>query len=233
MFLLLTRPSLDSIKTKNILKKYGHKVYIEPMFKIKHLQTRLVQDFDIIISTSSNGIRALNKISQERSCSVITVGNSTMEVARELGFANVTSSNGNVNNLILYLKEHRLQKFKLLYVRGKEISCDLKKVLTEDGFIVEEVILYESINRQKLTRKCKDFLLANMIDGILFFSVKTAKTFCSLVVQSDLLNGIKDIIAYSMSQKITESLSIYNWQNIITSSRPTQESLIKIIRPPA
>lgn len=229
MFLLLTRPLLDSKKTKSILKKYGHRVYIEPMFKIKYLNTKLAQNFDVILSTSSNGIRSLSRISQERDCSIITVGNGTMRVAREFGFTSVVSANGNVRDLVSYIREFYPQELKFLYVRGEEISFNLKKALTEKGFSVEEAILYEAINRKKLTEKCKKFLMTNSIDGILFFSTRTAKTFCSLVERSNLLDSIKNITAYSMSKKITENLASYCWKNIITSSQPTQESILNCI----
>ncbi|WP_339046550.1 uroporphyrinogen-III synthase [Candidatus Mesenet endosymbiont of Agriotes lineatus] len=229
MVLLLTRPLLDSKKTKSILEKYDYKVYVEPMFKIRYLETKLTQDFDVIISTSSNSIRALSKISQERSHSIITVGNGTMKVAKELGFTNVASASGNVSDLMLYIKEHYPQEIKFLYARGKEISFDFKKALTEKGFTVEETILYESIDRIRLTKRCKEFLLANFIRGVLFFSTRTAKIFCSLVEKSNLLDHIRNITAYSMSEKITGNLAHYRWKNIITSSQSTQESMLNCI----
>ncbi|WP_339048401.1 uroporphyrinogen-III synthase [Candidatus Mesenet endosymbiont of Phosphuga atrata] len=229
MALLLTRPLLDSKKTKSILEKYGYKVHIEPMFKIKYLETKLAQDFDVIVSTSSNSIRALSKISQKRNYPIITVGNSTMKIAKELGFANVASANGNVSDLILYIKEHYSQELKFLYVRGKEISFNFKKVLTEKGFTVEETILYESISRKKLTEKCKKFLLTNLIREAPFFSARTAKIFCSLVEKSNLLDHIRNTTACSMSEKITGNLAHYHWKNIVTSNQPTQESMLDCI----
>ncbi|XGA08552.1 MAG: uroporphyrinogen-III synthase [Wolbachia endosymbiont of Xenopsylla cheopis] len=229
MALLLTRPLLDSKKTKSILEKYGYKVHIEPMFKIKYLETKLAQDFDVIVSTSSNSIRALSKISQKRNYPIITVGNSTMKIAKELGFANVASANGNVSDLILYIKEHYSQDLKFLYVRGKEISFNLKKALTDKGITVEEAILYESIDKKKLTKRCKEFLLADLIREALFFSARTAKIFCSLVEKSNLLDHIRNTTAYSMSEKITENLAHYRWKNIITSNQPTQESMLNCI----
>lgn len=230
MALLLTRPLLDSKKTKSILEECGHKVYTEPMFKIKYLETELAQDFDVIISTSSNSIRALSKTSWKRNHSIITVGNGTMRVAKELGFTNVVSANGNVGDLILYIKEHYPQELKFLYVRGKEISFNLKKALAKKGFAVKEVILYESIDRKRLTKKCKKLLLANLIKGVIFFSARTAKIFCFLAEGSNLVDSIRNITAYSMSEKITASLVSYCWKNIITSSQPTQESMLSCIK---
>ncbi len=72
-------------------------------------------------------------------------------------------------------------------------------------------------------------LSGNKINGVVFFSSQTARVFCSLVLKSGLSHTINNIIAYTMSKNIADSLKSIKWKKIITSRLPTRESLINII----
>ncbi len=228
--ILLTRPLLDSLNTRNALKKHGYKVYIEPVFTIKHLQPDIsAYKFDVVISTSKNSVKAFSQICKIGDLPIITVGNSTMQTAKDLGFSDIVSADSNVDGLISFIKNHYSIAVKFLYIRGQEVSCDLKKRLSEEGFCVREVILYKTIVKKSLTNRGKNLLSGNKINGVVFFSSQTARVFCSLVLKSGLSHTISNIIAYTMSKNIADSLKSIKWKKIITSRLPTRESLINII----
>ncbi|MDX5527044.1 MAG: uroporphyrinogen-III synthase, partial [Wolbachia endosymbiont of Andrena nigroaenea] len=99
--ILLTRPLLDSFSTRNILRKYGYKVFIEPVFTIKYLNPDIsAYEFDVVISTSKNSVKAFSQICKEDDFPIITVGNSTMQAAKNLGFSDIISADSNVDGLI-------------------------------------------------------------------------------------------------------------------------------------
>lgn len=228
--ILLTRPLLDSFNTRNILRKYGYKVFIEPVFTIKYLNPDIsAYEFDVVISTSKNSVKAFSQICKVDGFPIITVGNSTMQAAKNLGFSDIISADSNVDGLISFIKAHYSNAIKFLYIRGQEVSCDLKKRLSEEDFNVREVVLYKTIIKRSLTNRCKNLLLDGKIDGVAFFSSQTARVFCSLVLKSGLSPVMNNAVAYTMSKNIADSLKSIKWKKIITSRLPTRESLIDII----
>ncbi|QKX02630.1 uroporphyrinogen-III synthase [Wolbachia endosymbiont of Dirofilaria (Dirofilaria) immitis] len=228
--ILLTRPLSDSLNTRNTLKKYGYEVYIEPVFTIKYLRPDISSyEFDVVISTSKNSVKALSQIYKLGSLPIVTVGNSTMQTAKDLGFSDIISADSDVDGLISFIKSHYSIAVKFLYIRGQEVSCDLKKRLSEEGFCVREVILYKTVIKKSLTNRCKNLLSGSKINSVVFFSSQTARVFCSLVLKSGLSHTMGNIIAYTMSKNIADSLKSVKWKKIVTSRLPTRESLINII----
>lgn len=116
------------VEHKKHAKKYGYKVFIEPVFTIKYLNPDIsAHEFDVVISTSKNSVKAFSQICKEDNFSIITVGNSTMQAAKNLGFSDIISADSNVDGLISFIKSHYSNAIKFLYIRGQEVSCDLKK----------------------------------------------------------------------------------------------------------
>ncbi|WCR53689.1 MAG: hypothetical protein PG981_000711 [Wolbachia endosymbiont of Ctenocephalides orientis wCori] len=228
--ILLTRPLSDSLNTRNILKKCGYKVCIEPLFTIKYLQHDIpIHKFDVVISTSKNSTKAFSQLCKTHDLPMITVGNSTMQAAKDLGFSDITSTDGDVDGLISFIKASYSDKTRFLYIRGQEVSCDLKKKLSEENFNIKETILYKTIIKKNLTNRCKNLLLNGKVNSAAFFSSKTARIFCSLILKSGLSDVMKNMTAYTMSKNIADSLKSIKWKKIITARLPTQESLIDII----
>ncbi|MCV3769428.1 MAG: uroporphyrinogen-III synthase, partial [Wolbachia pipientis] len=128
-----------------------------------------------------------------------------------------------------FIKNNYSMAVKFLYIRGQEISYDLKKRLSEEGFCVREAILYKTIVKRNLTNRCKNLLSSSKINSIIFFSSQTARIFCSLVLKSGLSHTMSSIIAYTMSRNIADSLKSVKWKKVIISKFPTRESLINII----
>ena len=78
------------------------------------------------------------------------VGNATEKKARSVGFQNVITAEGNVQNL----KELILQNFskrdgKIIYVSGETISVDLDLELTKEGYNIKRIINYFMDNSKK------------------------------------------------------------------------------------
>ncbi|MDN5247962.1 MAG: uroporphyrinogen-III synthase [Wolbachia endosymbiont of Tyrophagus putrescentiae] len=227
---LLTRPLLDSLGTRSLLKRHGYKVYIEPVFTVKYLYPDLsLYEFDVVVSTSKNSIKAFSHVCKINNLPIITVGNATMETAKNLGFVNVESVDSNVEDLILFIKSYYAHEVRFLYIRGQEVSYDLKKKLFDDGFDIKEVILYRTITKRHLSNRCKNLLLDGAINGVVFFSSQTARVFCSLILKCGLSHLTGNIVAYAISKNVADNLKQVKWKAIIISRLPTQENLIDTI----
>ncbi len=228
--ILLTRPLLDSLDTRYALKKYGYKVYIEPILTLRYLHPNVSEyEFDVVISTSKNSVRALSHMYKVDDLSIVTVGSTTMQTAKDLGFAEVISADGNIDDLISLIKNLYSREVKFLYIRGQEVSCDLKKKLFDAGFNVREVILYKMIAKKNLSHRCKNLLSTSKVNDIIFLSAHTARIFCSLILKSQLSDIMTNMVAYAMSKNIADNLKTIKWKKILISRLPTKESLIDTI----
>ena len=132
MHILLTRPLEDSKDLIMRFKELGHQVSHLPVITIekKDYEDPNYNEFKGIIFTSSNAIKNLDisKINKDIFC--FCVGNATEKIAKEKGFQNIFTAEGNVSNL----KEIILQNFdpkngNLIYVSGELVSYDLDKEL--------------------------------------------------------------------------------------------------------
>ena len=121
MHILLTRPLENSHDLILRFKSLGHKVSHVPLISIEKVNYEKL-DFSFfkgIIFTSANAIKNLDVKNIDKNIDCFCVGNVTEAVAKGVGFQNIYSASGNVNNL----KEIILQNFdsskgKLLYVSG-------------------------------------------------------------------------------------------------------------------
>ena len=226
--LLVTRQQEDSIIIKEILTKLGFNIYIEPMFLIKYLPVNLNLEYiDLIISTSKHSIIALSKTVKNRNKPIITVGDNTKQVAKKLGFLSVTSLNGNISDVISYIKNNT--KLRFLYIRGQQVTYNLKDIFSNDKIRFHEMILYSTIDTQSLSKDCYNVLLHNKISGILFYSSRTATIFIDLIKKHNIDHKTSSITVYTMSQKIAETVNNVSWKSIKISDKPTNESLISLI----
>ena len=136
MHILLTRPLEDSNEMILRFQKLGNIVSHLPLISVesKNFENINFDNFKGIIFTSANAIKFLDTKNINKKIHCFCVGNATEKKARNIGFQNVFSAEGNVNNL----KELILQKFnssdgKLLYLSGEVISYNLDEQLIKSG----------------------------------------------------------------------------------------------------
>ncbi|MGN7678985.1 MAG: uroporphyrinogen-III synthase [Anaplasma sp.] len=226
--LLMTRPKADSVRSKSALEKLGFDVFIEPMFEVIYLQTEALDfaPYGMVVATSRNGIGAMAQCTKERAMSILTVGDSTMKYALSLGFTDVVSAGGTVNDLLFYLSS-QVQRARILYVRGEVVSHDLKAAADNLGFATDEVVLYRTVPKDRFSVECLDLLSHGKISGVVFYSARTAEIFIKLIRSySSLLQNIR---AYSISENIRGILRSCPWKEVLISEYPTEESLFQLL----
>ena len=109
MHILLTRPLEDSSEMILKFRSLGHQVSHLPLINVEPLKYEEIKfsDYKSIIFTSTNSIKFLDFKRIDKKLLCFCVGSATEKKARSVGFQNVISAEGNVNNL----KELVLQNF--------------------------------------------------------------------------------------------------------------------------
>lgn len=229
MLALVTRPREDSQDLAAQLAGRGLDVMIEPLLDIEPVPDAVVdaQGAQGILVTSANGIRALARLWPERSLPVWTVGDASARVARQLGFARVTSADGDVDGLAdLVAAQVDPGAGALLHAAGTVNAGDLAGRLGALGFDVRRQVLYRAVTASRISPDLARALEAARIDLALFFSPRTAATFVRLVQDAGLGHHMAMIHAYGLSANVARELAGLDWKSVHQAAQPTQAALL-------
>ena len=229
MHILFTRPLEDCQETMMKFKLLGHEVSHMPLIYVekKNYDEINFEDFKGIIFTSSNAIKFLNlkKINKKINC--FCVGNATERKARNSGFQNTFSAEGNVDNL----KELILQNFyssdgKLLYVSGEIVSNELDKKLISEGYDVERIVNYSAKHVEKLNEDFVEKIKMKMPNIVYIYSQNSAASFLNLIKNYNLGNLWMDTNLMCISEKTSSVLNEIKWKKIFIFSPGEEEFLL-------
>ena len=229
MHILLTRSLEDSYEIILKFQRLGHKVSHMPVINIKKIDYEHLKfsDFKGIIFTSSNAIKCLDVSSIDKNINCFCVGSITERKARNVGFQNVYSADGNVNNL----KELILQNFsqkdgKLLYVSGEIISVSLDKDLISDGYSLQRLVNYSADPIEELNQKFIDELKSSMPDIVYVYSQNSAKNFLKLIKKYQLVDYWMDTNLMCIGEKTSSMLNAIKWKKIFLFNPGEEEFLL-------
>ena len=229
MHILFTRPIDDSKDLILKFKSLGHIVSSIPVISIKKKEYSKIDfsSFKGIIFTSSNAIKFLDTKLLDKNIKCFCVGNATELLAKEKGFQNIFSAEGNVNNL----KEIILQNFKssegkLLYMSGETITFELDKFLISEGLKVERVINYSSDPIEKFNEILIDDLKNNVPDIVYIYSQNSAISFKNLIKNYNLQNHWMNTNLMCISEKTSSVLNDIKWKKIFLFNPGEEEYLL-------
>ncbi len=229
MHILFTRPLEDC---KEIMVKFqllGHEVSHMPLIYVekKNYDEINFKSFRAIIFTSSNAIKFLNLKKIDKKINCFCVGNATEKKARNSGFQNTFSAEGDVNNL----KELILQNFnpsdgKLLYVSGEIVSNELDKNLISDGYDVKRIVNYTVKHVENLNEDFVKKIKIKMPNIVYVYSQNSALSFLNLIKNYNLINLWMDTNLMCISEKTSSVLNEIKWKKIFIFSPGEEEFLL-------
>ena len=142
--MLVTRPDPDASDTAARLGALGIEGVPCPLLVHQTLEVSLPEPkgFAGLVLTSANALRALDErgvLARYHQLPVYAVGNRTAALARDMGFATVTSADGAFADLVELLA-HAPLTWPLFYPAARDMSADLGKSLASFGRMVISMI---------------------------------------------------------------------------------------------
>ena len=233
MKVLLTRTDLDSKHLARKLNYFGVTSVISPVIKIVSIPVEVPNksDFQSIIITSKNTLETVKKLHFSEKVPIFCVGDITAKLFGNSGFSNVQSASGNSEDLLeLLVKSCRPEKGPVLYLAGQDTRGAIEKDLKQFGFIIEKKIVYRAEAVSRLTKDAEQALRSREIVGIFIFSPRSAIILNELISRFKLHKAVKKTIAFCLSEAVAKEASATAWNNILISERPTQESILELLR---
>src|SRR6186713_1573586 len=118
MQVLVTRPLPDGERTAATLRARGYDVMVAPLMTVKPVAADLPGNWAAVIITSANAIRALSQqqLATLTKLPLYAVGARSAEVARDAGFKDVHSADGDAGDLMRLICERAKHSGPHLYL---------------------------------------------------------------------------------------------------------------------
>ena len=229
MHILLTRPLEDCTDMIIKFKSLGHQVSHIPLLNIDKVDYEQINslDFKGIIFTSANSIKFLDLKCIDKNLLCFCVGSATEKKARSVGFQNVISAEGNVENL----KELILQNFNqkdgnLIYISGETVSVDLDHQLSKEGYNIKRVINYKTTHNQNFDDEFVKELKLKMPDIVYVYSQNSAYSLLNFIKihQSESLWMNTNLMC--IGEKTSSILNEIKWKKIFLFNPGEEEFLL-------
>ena len=232
MRVLVTRPEGAAEQTAGKLESMGHEAVLAPLLKTNFLDVPIsgLDRAQAVIFTSTNGVEGFARISKERALPIYVVGARTAQAARDAGFGDVESADGDASDLAALLRERLVPASgPVIFARARQVAGDLTQTLARAGFAVHSAVVYETAAVEKLPEVLRTCLLEDSLDEILFFSPRTAHAFARLLEKEGLAGHTASIVALCLSQKVADQLIPLKWRAVRVANDPNQAALLALL----
>jgi len=231
MRVVVTRPQTDSERTAVALEALGHEVLVAPLMRIEPVAVDLAGTWSAIVITSANALQAVPATADGvKTLPVFAVGDRSAEAARQAGFAEVSSANGDIKDLVRLVAARAVgAKAPLLYLAGEDRSGDLVPQLAAHGIDAEMKVVYR-IAAEVFPPVLAAALESGDVDAVLHFSRRSAELFVEGARASGVAGPAEDVRHLCLSAQVAEPLA--GASRVTVAARPEEAALIALLRAP-
>ena len=207
---------------------------IAPLLRIEGLAADLgAGPWDALVITSANSCRAVAshpRIAELVHRPLFTVGAHAAEAARQAGFADVTSADGDAEELAqLLTAKFAARDRRLLYFAGEDRAADLAATLAEHGIAMKTVVIYRAVKATEFPPVTRAAMAAGEIDGVLHFSRRTAEAYLGCAVGAALLDKAITPFHYCLSAQVARPLLQAGAAAVRVAERPNEAALLELV----
>lgn len=238
MAVLVTRPQPDNDATSDALRARGIDVVAAPMLRFEPvaLPDALETNYAGVVVTSANAIRALQgqpALTALRKLRLYAVGAHTANAARDAGFTDVVSADGDAAALRDVIagsrKRSKAADAPLLYLSGADLARDLASELGERGFSVVVQTTYRMMPEPKLPAAAADAIGAGNIDAVLHYSRRSARAFADASRRSGVEVSALAVLQCCLSDSIATVLRDAGASHVAVARTPDENALFETL----
>ncbi|MFV3131713.1 uroporphyrinogen-III synthase [Niveispirillum sp. KHB5.9] len=220
---LVTRPEPGAAQTAASLSALGYHPILAPVLTIEPIPGPPIDlsGFDAVAVTSANGVRALAARTADRGRPLYAVGARTAALARDLGFTDVHSADGDVASLSALLAG----KGHVLHVAGVDVAGELAPA----DIVVTRLTAYQAVAAKDLPVEALDALRGGLVAYVTLFSPRTADLFVRLAQKAGLSPLAGGWTALCLSAAVAQAASGFGFTEIRIAARPDAASLLALL----
>ena len=233
MRLLVTRPDAEAERTAAILRARGHTVVVAPLLRIEFITDAQLSagPWAAVLVTSANAagaIAAHENFAALRALPVFAVGERSAAAMRDVGFTDVLSADGDVNDLAQLVAARIKSRLPLLYLAGADRTGDLAGDLAAHGLAVDARVIYRAVARSLPSNAIA--AMAEGVDGVLHYSRRSAETYVNAARSAGLAAPVVTRpVHFCLSAQVAEPLALAGALDIRIAPEPNEAALIRLI----
>ena len=230
MRVLITRPQPEAARTAAALKARGHAVLAVPLMKVKPVEVDVAGNWSAAIVTSSNALHALTPVQRSAlsRLPLFAVGRRSAETAREVGFTDVRSAEGDARDLVrLIVLRMTDNGAPMLYLAGEDSAFDLAGELSKHKIAVHTEVVYRAVTTG-FPPELIAALEAGAIDVALHFSRRSAENYLAGAKSAGLLGRALLPRQCCLSAPVAEPLIAAGAKNVTVAKRPDEAALLEL-----
>jgi len=231
--ILVTRPKPEGEHTAATLRARGCEVLVAPLLSLELLAPDLGEGpWGALVLTSANAANAIERHPRRAELSalpVFTVGGRTANAAARIGCVNVTSAEGNLEDLSRLIVTRYRAAAPLLYLAGADRSGDLASMLAAAGIEVRTASVYRALKSDTLPDDVRAALAAGRIEGVLHYSRRSAEAFLDCAGATGIRKEALMPVQFCLSRQVAEPLVVAGARDVRIAPRPEEGALINLI----
>lgn len=214
------------MRTADLCRKAGWRTLICPLLEIAPVPVpRELPSFDAVLLSSANALHGVDRLALNSRPPVYCIGVYTADAARNTGlFSDIHVADGDSKSLHTLLC-NAPKDYRLLHLRGEDISESLQQVLSEVSQTILPLPVYSSISRAELPADIQAEIRAGRVRAVTLFSMKTADLWRSLVDAYELKAYMKAITPLCLGKSVLNSLPAQAYRDVCVLSAPEDEAL--------
>ena len=231
MRVLITRPLPDGERTAATLRAQGYDVMLAPLMQVRPVPATLAGNWSAVIITSANALRVVTteQIAPLLKLPLYAIGERSAGAARDAGFREVLSAQGDADALIRLIAErHTNESAPHLYLAGVDRAADIAGALAPKGIKVTTIEVYRA-----MTTGFPPELLAAIeqkkLDAVLHFSRRSADNFIVGAKTAGLITQALALNHLCLSVQVAEPLTSAGARNVAVARRPDEPSLLALL----
>lgn len=212
----VTRTQPHAEATAERIRSLGHEPVVAPVLEVRFLDPAIDTDgIDALAFTSRNGVRSFARLSAQRDLPVFTTGEATADTAREVGFGDVSTAKGGVEDLAALIVR-RASARTVLWPAPIEPAGDLVGLLESAGVKATAVPAYE-------TRSAS--IQAPVANCVLIHSAKAAR----IVAGLSRALPVKEMDVLAISEAAAAPLVNSGFRSVAVAAHPNETALLELL----
>lgn len=228
---LITRPEPGAGETAILVAAMGLRPVVAPFLTVQARPVHLPPRAGVAAVLMASGNAAAGFPADWHHIPVLTVGGATARRAREAGFTETASAEGDAMALAALVRQRlHPRDGALLLAAGEGQSLALAAALRHDGFRVVRRVVYAARPARELPIAARQALDDPATRVVLFFSAETARHFMRLVRRAGLLDRLRGREAITIGAKAAMALEGMGWSRIRVAGGPNQQEMLSLLR---
>ncbi|CAN7237886.1 uroporphyrinogen-III synthase [Phyllobacterium sp. LjRoot231] len=229
---LVTRPQPGATRTAERLRGLGYEPLVLPLTEIAPVPVTLpARSFDAVAITSANALRHAPEefLGSILDLPCFVVGDVTADLARRIGFKNVSVGDGDGDSLGETLDISVKPGARILYLTGRVRAPDFEESILAHGRQIDPLPVYGTDSVSYSTDFLIDFFSNRGVNICLLYSRRGAEAFLQLLERVEFDYLFENTKFICLSNRIADVLEGKKITSISVAKRPNEAALFDLL----